>query len=55
MDPGFFHRCPVPGQEAQTGTQQVLSEHQEALHYAGDGALARTAQRCRGVSLLGDI
>lgn len=39
-------------QWAQTGTPEVLSEHQEALLCcAGDGALAQVAPRGCGVSL----
>ncbi len=43
-------------QWAQTGTQEVLSKHQEALLYcAGDGALEWVAHRSCEVSLLGDV
>lgn len=45
---GFFHWCPVPGQDAlaQTGAQEIPPEHQEALLCcAGNKALTQVAQR----------
>lgn len=58
MEPISVQWCPVTGQEkgAQTGTKEVPCKHQEALLYcAVDGALAQGAQRCCGISLLGDL
>ncbi|NXK53069.1 TNPO1 protein, partial [Chauna torquata] len=52
----FKHSSPKIRKWAQTGSQEVLSEHHEALLCcADDGALAHVAQRGCGVSLFGDL
>lgn len=48
--------CQDKWQLAQTGKQEVLSKHQEALLYhVCDGALAQVARRRCGTYLLGDL
>ena len=57
MEPGSAQWCPVAGPNwAQTGTQEVPSEHQETVsHCEGGRALAQVAQGGCGVSILGGI
>ena len=53
-EPGTFHWCPVPGPEAMRtiGTQEIPSEHQEALLCCvRDRALTQAAQRLWGILL----
>lgn len=66
MDLVSFHWCSVPGQKAMgtNGKTKASPEHQIFyfsfilfffFYFESDQALAQIAQRCCGVSLLGDL
>lgn len=58
MGPGFFGGAQLldQGHWAQTGIQEVRSDHEEKLlYFESDGTPEQAAQRSRGVSSSGDI